>query len=113
MKMNLLFEFSNDPFLDDLSAQYARMALAVSMENRVTMIYRGDASVLAFHAQEVPIREVDYYNQERFLVEQEVDMYVVSEEMPEDAAVLKDCVKPISQQQLDEVYRQQDVIFRN
>jgi hypothetical protein len=111
--MNLLFEFSNDPFLDDLSSQYARMALAVSMENTVTMIYRDDAVTLAFEACEVPIAEVDYYNQERFLVEQEIDMYVVAEDVDQHSPGLKACVKVIGKSKLDDLYRQQDVIFRN
>ena len=101
--MNLLFEFSNDPFLDDLSTQYARMALAGSMENTVTMVYRADAVSLAFEACEVPITDVDYYNQERFLVEHEIDIYVVAEDICQRKLGLKDCVKVIARSKLDPV----------
>jgi hypothetical protein len=110
--MNLLFELSSDPFEDDLSAQYARMALAVSMENKVTMVYRDEAAVLAKDAVIVPMPEVDYFNQERFLVEQEVDMYLMSEDLKVDRSQLKDCIKIVRQQELERIYKDQDVIFR-
>ncbi len=111
--MNVLFEFSNNPFRNDLSSQYARMALSLSMENNVSIVYRDDAVVLSHKPFHISIKEINYFDFERFLVEQEIDMFVLTNNKFDDDSSLKDCVKKISINDLDKLYFSQDVIFRN
>jgi hypothetical protein len=111
--MNLLFEFSGDPFSDDLAMQYARMALAVSLENQVTMCFRSSGSALAMDCIDIPNNETDYFDQERFLVEQEIRMYALHQDVDSFRERLKECVQVTSPDELAEIYSQQDVIFRN
>jgi hypothetical protein len=111
--MNLLFELSCDPFQDDLAVQYARMALAVSVEHKVTMVFRSDAAVLAMDPFPIAVKELNYFDQERFLTEQEVDMYVDVEELTALGSGIKSSVKTADRNSLKRLYEQQDVIFRN
>lgn len=111
--MNLLFELSGDPFADDLSVQYARMALAVSLDHKVTMVFRSEAAVLALEPFSVPVKELNYFDHERFLVEQEVDMFVDARELASLSGEIKSSVKSADGEALGALYKQQDVIFRN
>ncbi len=111
--MNVLFEFSNNPFTSDLSSQYARMALSLSMENNVAMVYRDDAVVLSYKPFHISINEINYFDFERFLVEQEIEMFVLTNNKCDDNLSLKESVKKISNNDLDTLYLSQDVIFRN
>lgn len=111
--MNILFEFSNCPFVDDLAAQYARMALSISLENNVSIVYKDDALVLSQQAFDIPIPNINYFDQERFLVEQEVNMYALDNNKSMDGKAIKDCVKLVTDKELSDIYQSQNIIFRN
>lgn len=80
MPPKILIVASTPAFAGDRNYQLARMALAVAVDARPTVLLWGAARPLGFVGHSLIHPMPDFYEQERFLREMEIPIFVVAQE---------------------------------